>query len=107
MAEIKITTRDGVSKILEAKNGHSVMEVLRDANMGVDGTCGGVCACGTCHVYVTDGWMAKLPAQSGDESEMLEAISAVADVRPTSRLACQIRVSDEVDGLELEIGPMI
>ena len=52
-------------------------------------------------------WLARIAPQGTDEAEMLEAIGAVAETRPNSRLACQIPVSDEISGLEIEIGPMI
>jgi len=105
MAKLRVTTRDGAQTTLEG-SGRPLMEALRDANTGVQGICGGMCACGTCHVYVADAWTAKLPPKGPDEEAMLEAIGELVEVRPVSRLSCQIPLDDGLDGLELEIGPV-
>ncbi len=106
MAEVKILDREGVMQTLDAPNGTPLMEVLRDEDMDVEGTCGGICSCGTCHVYVNEAWVARLPAVGEDEEMMLEAIAEVVEVRPNSRLSCQIPLTDDLDGLEVEIGPV-
>ena len=62
--------------------------------------CGGVCACSTCHVIVAPEWFGKLPSASGDEEDMLDLAAGVAR---TSRLSCQILLTDELDGLEVRI----
>lgn len=105
MARVHIRDRDGIERDLEAAPGSSLMDALRDANTGVEGTCGGMMSCGTCHVYVQADWLVRLPAKSGDEADMLEAIGGIVTVKPESRLSCQIPVTDELDGLHLEIGP--
>ena len=104
--EVLATDRDGTAHKLEAERGRPLMEVLREANLGVEGTCGGACACGTCHVYVGAAWAERLPSKSEDEQMMLEAIAELVEVRPASRLSCQIPMSEELSGIEVEIGPV-
>ncbi len=92
--------------MLEATDSTPLMELLRDEDMDVEGTCGGICSCGTCHVYVNEAWLGKLPAVGEDEEMMLEAIAEVVEVRSNSRLSCQIPMDESLDGLEIEIGPV-
>ena len=106
MPEVRATDRDGAEHKLEAERGRPLMEVLREANVGVEGTCGGACACGTCHVYVGAAWAERLPPRSDDEQMMLDAIAELVEVRPASRLSCQIPVSEELNGITVEIGPV-
>lgn len=106
MAKVKIKDRDGGEHTLEAPNGVPLMETLRDEDMDVEGTCGGICSCGTCHVYVDAAWVDRLAAKGEDEEMMLEAIGEVVEVRPNSRLSCQIEMNDELEGLVVEVGPV-
>jgi 2Fe-2S ferredoxin len=106
MAEITVTSREGVRNTLNAADGRLLMEALRDADFGVDGTCGGMCSCGTCHVYIDAAWSERLPPRSEDEQMMLDAIGELVEVRSTSRLSCQIRMGKELSGLKLEVGPV-
>lgn len=106
MAQVQVTTRDGAQKTLEAENGRPLMEVLRDNNLGIVGTCGGMCSCGTCHVYIKKVWAAKLPPRTEDEQMMLEGIGELVEVREDSRLSCQITVDESLAGLEVEVGPI-
>jgi 2Fe-2S ferredoxin len=106
MAEVRVTDRKGVQSTLDAQSGLPLMETLRDSNLGVAGTCGGMCSCGTCHVYVAAAWADKLPPKSEDEQMMLDGIGEIIEVRPNSRLSCQIQMEDRLSGLEVEIGPM-
>lgn len=71
---------------------------------GIDANCGGMMQCGTCHVYITEAWAAKVGPPPDDEAAMLEALEGV-EVRPTSRLSCQIQLGEELDGLIVEIPP--
>jgi 2Fe-2S ferredoxin len=107
MIDIEVTERDGTTRTIAGSTGASLMEVLRDADTGVEGTCGGVCACGTCHVYVSASWLLKLPPKAPDEADMLEALGGVGEVRADSRLACQIELRDELSGLAVEIAPVV
>ena len=96
---IKLTYTDsaGTARTVEAQAGATVMETaLRNSIPGIDAECGGACACATCHVYVDDAWTGKTGSPSPMEEDMLDF---AFDVRPTSRLSCQIKVSDELDGL--------
>jgi ferredoxin, 2Fe-2S len=68
---------------------------------GVEAVCGGFCSCATCHVYVDDAWIARLPPPSPDENEMLDGTAA--DRLPGSRLACQIKISPNLTGLEVRM----
>lgn len=105
MALVKVIGRDGSEHRIEAIGGCPLMESLRDASVGVDGTCGGACSCGTCHVYVSEAWLSKLPAKGEDEQMMLDALGDLVPLKPGSRLSCQIPGGPELEGLELEIAP--
>lgn len=106
MPELKATTREGEQHTLDVSGGTPIMEPLRDEDLGVEGTCGGMCSCGTCHIYVDEAWLDKLPPKSEDEEMMLEAIGELVEIRPNSRLSCQIPLTDELEGLEIQIGPV-
>ena len=69
---------------------------------GIIGMCGGICSCATCHIYVDDNWQANLPAPSQEEDEM---VSALTQSRPGSRLGCQVKVTDAMDGLVVHVAP--
>lgn len=103
MARIHVTNRYGETTAIDAQNGNSVMETLRDAGFDeVLALCGGSCSCATCHVHVAAGWVGKLSPISADEDDLLDS----SDHRTTaSRLSCQLEVSDELDGLQLTIAP--
>ena len=96
---VKITFVDarGVSRTVEAEPGSTVMEnAIRNDIPGIEAECGGACACATCHVYVDEAWKDKTGAASAMEESMLDFAE---EVQPNSRLSCQIRVSDALDGL--------
>lgn len=84
----------------EAKAGDRLLEVAQNAGMPLEGTCEGQMACSTCHVIVAKDWYAKLPAASEDEEDMLDL---AADLHATSRLSCQILLTDDLDGMEITI----
>lgn len=104
MAQIEVTTAAGKTKTLDAEPGGTLMEVLRDAGL-VEGACGGVASCGTCHIYLDEDWAADVNPVEEEEQLMLDGLAETVEVRPTSRLACQIPVSKKLDGLMLEIAP--
>lgn len=86
---------------LDVDNGKTVMEGAIDNDIpGIDAVCGGGCSCSTCHVYVDEEWLDKLPEQDDLEKDVLEFAS---DVRENSRLSCQIEVTDNLDGLVVSI----
>jgi 2Fe-2S ferredoxin len=107
MAEVRVTDRNGGQRTISADGGRPLMEALRDANLNVQGTCGGACSCGTCHVYVKQVWADQLPAKTEDEQLMLDAIGELVEVRPNSRLSCQIQLDDALSGIEVEIAPEV
>src|SRR3984957_3158364 len=97
MIHVTYTDSQGTSRTVEAQEGSTVMETaLRNSVPGIDAECGGACACATCHVYVDPAWAAKVGKAEPMEEDMLDF---AFDVRPNSRLSCQIRVKPELDGL--------
>jgi 2Fe-2S ferredoxin len=97
MAKITYVEHDGTTHEVDVKPGMSVMEgAIKNNIPGIDADCGGACACATCHVYVDDEWLAKTGSPSAMEESMLDFAE---NVEPNSRLSCQIKVSDELDGL--------
>jgi 2Fe-2S ferredoxin len=103
MPEIIVTTREGATSPMTVKAGVSLMEALRDG--GHDellALCGGCCSCATCHVYVDSAFADKLPAMSEDENELLDSSSHRNE---SSRLACQIKITDALSGLHATIAP--
>lgn len=103
MPRLRVIDRDGVEQELNAPAGTSLMEPLRDMDDGVTAICGGMCSCATCHVYIDEAWVPKLPAAMSDETDMLKDLTSY---RPgTSRLSCQIQLVDALDGLRVAIAP--
>jgi 2Fe-2S ferredoxin len=99
MVKITFTDAAGTPRTVEAQPGATVMETaIRNDIPGIEAECGGACACATCHVYVDEAWRAKVGEPSPMEEDMLDF---GYDVRPNSRLSCQIKVTDELDGLQL------
>ncbi len=100
--KIFVTDKDGKEHELDAVNDWSVMEVIRDAGIDMLAQCGGSCACATCHVYVDEAWVAKIPEPTEEEIGMLDGAFNVND---SSRLACQLFCSDALNGLKIKIAP--
>jgi 2Fe-2S ferredoxin len=101
MAKITFITSDGATYNVEAETGSTVMEAaIRNLVPGIEAECGGACACATCHVHVDEAWLAKTGEARPMEEDMLDF---AYDVRPTSRLSCQIKVTDELDGLIVRV----
>ncbi len=99
---LKVTDQEGGAHTLEAIEGWRVMEVIRDHGLPIKAECGGACACATCHVYVAESWMDKVPPKTDEEAERLDDAFMVED---NSRLSCQILMSDALDGLEVTLAP--
>ena len=101
MAKITFVDHTGESRSVEAESGSTVMEAaIRNAIPGIEAECGGACACATCHVYVDEAWLEK----TGDKSAMEESMLDFAEnVEPNSRLSCQIKVTDALDGLVVKM----
>jgi ferredoxin, 2Fe-2S len=100
--KINVIDEKGVTHVLEATPGMMALEAMQDANLPVLAQCGGSCACATCHVYVQEEWVSKLPQPSEDENAMLDG---AFDVTNASRLSCQIELTDELDGLTITMAP--
>jgi 2Fe-2S ferredoxin len=99
MTKIIFIAHDGTRRTIDVANGLSVLEGgLRHRVPGIDGDCGGACACATCHVYVDPDWIERLAPPSALEQAMLKM---AVDPGPTSRLCCQIKVSQALEGLVL------
>ena len=97
MPKVTYIEHDGREHAVEVKSGLSVMEgAIRNNVPGIDADCGGACACATCHVYVDEAWREATGKPSAMEESMLDFAE---EVEPNSRLSCQIRVSDALDGL--------
>ena len=101
MPKITVVDQEGNARDVEASNGRTLMETIRDN--GFDellALCGGCCSCATCHVHVDAAWADKLPAMSEDENDLLDS-SGSRDAQ--SRLACQVHVSGELAGMRVTI----
>lgn len=102
MAKITYVEHNGTEHVVEVANGLTVMEGARDNNIpGIEADCGGACACSTCHVYVDGDWVEKLPAKDDMEVDMLDF--AYEPDATTSRLTCQLKVTDALDGLRVKM----
>jgi len=101
MPRIIFITPDGERHEVEAENGYSVMEAAINNNIdGIVAECGGACACATCHSYIDEAWLDKMPPMDDMEDSMLDA---AYDRRETSRLTCQLEIRDEWDGLIVHV----
>jgi len=97
MAKVTFIDSAGASRTVDAQVGSTVMETaIRNSIPGIDAECGGACACATCHVYVAPEWTEIVGKPSQMEEDMLDF---AFEVRPTSRLSCQIKVTSQIDGL--------
>ena len=103
MVKLVVTYRAGRTVEVGGHADISVMENIRDLNDSVDAICGGLCSCATCHVLIDPGWIEKLPPR-GEEEAILVGDSANYD-HERSRLSCQIRLTEDLDGLTLTVAP--
>ena len=101
MAKIKYIEFNGEEQEVDVQNGLTVMEgAIKNKIPGIDADCGGACACATCHVYVQKEWLSKLPSKEDTEEDMLDF---AFEVKENSRLSCQLTVTDELDGLVVDL----
>ena len=101
MPKITYISADGTSRTADAELGSTVMEAaIKHGVSGIEAECGGACACATCHVYVDEAWRAIVGEPSPMEEDMLDF---GYDVKPSSRLSCQIKVIAEIDGLVVRV----
>jgi 2Fe-2S ferredoxin len=98
--KITVTDLDGNDHEIEGKAGWTLMECIRDAGIPIKAECGGACACATCHVYVDEAWLDATGERSEEEEDMIDLALEVED---SSRLACQIELSDTSEGLKVKL----
>lgn len=103
MVTVNVTDREGGKHVIDAEDDLPLMFSLREAELPVEGTCGGTAGCGTCHVFVSEPWRSQLPEKGASESDMLEALENFDEIR--SRLSCQIDISEALEGLEVQLAP--
>jgi len=102
MPKVTFILRDGSQRVIDAKVGDSLLDLARDHDLDVEGTCEGSMACATCHVIVDQPWYAKLSPPCEEEQDMLDLAYGLTR---TLRLGCQIVMSEELDGLTVTLGP--
>lgn len=101
MAKITYIQFDGTENVVDVKPGLTVMEgAVKNNVRGIDADCGGACACATCHVFVDEAWVGKTGEKSAMEESMLDFAENVQD---NSRLSCQIKITEELDGLVVRL----
>ena len=100
MTKIKYVEHEGTEHVVDVPDGMSVMEgAVRYTIPGIDGDCGGSCACATCHCYVDESRLGDIPPAAENELAMLENVAS--ERKPNSRLACQIKASAKLEGLRV------
>jgi 2Fe-2S ferredoxin len=95
---------DGTRKAVEAKPGHTLLEVAQKAGLDVEGACEGSLSCSTCHLIIAPDWYARLPEASDEENDMLDLASGLTR---TSRLSCQLIVEKDWDGMEVRLPSVV
>ena len=100
MPKVFYRTLDGTDHEIDVEEGNTLMEAGRDNNLGIEGTCGGSLSCATCHIIIDNEWYDKVGKPSEDEEDMLDLAFGL---EPTSRLGCQIRMNNDLDGLKVRI----
>ena len=103
MISVNLQLRNGEQCTLQGRAGFTLMEVCVANDIeGIDAECGGSAACGTCHVVIDDGWSATVPTPTALEGDMLDGL---ANRQEHSRLACQIRLAEQLNGMQARIPP--
>ena len=100
MPKVIFILRDGSRREITAENDESLMIIAQKNGLEVEGACGGAMACSTCHMIVDSGWYGKLPPPSEDETDMLDLAPGLTR---TSRLGCQIKMAEKLDGLTVKL----
>jgi 2Fe-2S ferredoxin len=101
MGIIKFINHEGKQHVVELEDGKSLMQLAMDNGVqGIDADCGGECACGTCHVMVGKQWLSLVGSPNNEELQMLEM---TPEKQANSRLSCQIKVTDAMDGMEVHV----
>ncbi len=99
---LNVVDRDGQEHQLDVPAEGSLMEALREPDYGVAAICGGMCSCATCHVFVAPDWIERVAPKQSDEQELLSGLDYT---EATSRLSCQIPLSESLDGLRITLAP--
>ena len=102
MINISVTDLDGQVHEIKGRLGDSLMEALRQYEWGTAAICGGLCSCGTCHVYIDTEWLDKFQQKDPDEQDLLDVFDTT---RENSRLSCQLPLQPIHDGIRLTIAP--
>jgi 2Fe-2S ferredoxin len=102
LIKISVTDLDNQVHEIPGFSGDSLMETLRAQTWGVPAICGGLCSCGTCHVYIDEEWLDRFPQPDPDEQDLLGVLD---HKKENSRLSCQLRLQPGHDGLKLGIAP--
>lgn len=100
MINISVTDLDGQVHEIQGREGDSLMEVLREYEWGTPAICGGLCSCGTCHVYLDTDWLDKFQQKDPEEQDLLDVFDTN---KANSRLSCQLLLHARHDGLQLTI----
>jgi 2Fe-2S ferredoxin len=100
MPKVTFIERDGTRRVLDVRAGQTLLEIAHEHGIDIEGACEGAMACSTCHVIVDEAWIDRLPEPSEDEEDMLDL---AAGLKATSRLGCQIEMTDELDGLVVQL----
>ena len=103
MVKLVVTDKDGRDVEVDARPGWSIMENIRELPRSVEAICGGLCSCSTCHVFIDAQWLGRLPPRRHAERLLLEGTPAFDAAR--SRLCCQIKVTEALEGLRLTVAP--
>jgi len=103
MGKILVTDRAGQQHDIVIEAGDNIMESLRELDNGVEALCGGMCSCATCHIFVEPEWFQKLAPAQDDELELLEETECFR--KDESRLSCQLKYADDLEGMRFTIAP--
>jgi 2Fe-2S ferredoxin len=104
MSSITFVLPDGTRKAVEAKPGHTLLEIAQKNGFDVEGACEGCLSCSTCHLIIAPDWYAKLPEASDEENDMLDLASGLTR---TSRLSCQLIMQKDWDGMEVRLPAVV
>ena len=102
MNKIYVNDREENTHEIQSEDDLTLMEIIRDAGLDIEAACGGCCACATCHIYIDEEWLGKLPKIEEEEESMLDQ---AFHVTKQSRLGCQIQYSDKFNGIKLKLAP--
>lgn len=100
--KLKVTDQDGRNHEIEAAPGACLLDAILGSDLEIAAQCGGCCSCATCHVYVAEEWRSRLAEPDEEEVAMLELAMEPTD---RSRLSCQLRLTDDLDGLAVTLAP--